>query len=108
MKPTDLIQGMLDLLILRTLQVGPLHGWAIADRIHRLSDEVLLVQQGSLYPALHRLKARGWIRPEWGTSERGRRAKFYALTRTGQKRLEREQANWERLAGAITLVLRRA
>jgi transcriptional regulator len=108
MKPTDLIQGMLDLLILRTLQVDALHGWAIAERIHRLSDEVLLVQQGSLYPALHRLEARGWIRAEWGTADSGRRAKFYSLTRTGAKRLEREQANWERLSGAITLVLRRA
>lgn len=108
MKPTDLIQGMLDLLILRTLQVDSLHGWAIANRIHRLSDEVLFVQQGSLYPALHRLQARGWIRAEWGIAESGRRAKFYALTRTGMRRLEREQANWERLSGAITLVLRRA
>jgi transcriptional regulator len=108
MKPTDLIQGMLDLLILRTLQVDSLHGWAIAERIHQLSDEVLFVQQGSLYPALHRLQARGWIRAEWGTAESGRRAKFYSLTRTGTKRLEREQANWERLSGAITLVLRRA
>jgi transcriptional regulator len=108
MKPTDLIQGMLDLLILRTLQVDSLHGWAIADRIHRLSDEVLFVQQGSLYPALHRLQARGWIRAEWGIADSGRRAKFYSLTRTGVKRLEREQENWERLSGAITLVLRRA
>lgn len=108
MKPTDLIQGMLDLLILRALQSQPLHGWAIADRIFRLSDEVLLVQQGSLYPALHRIEARGWIRAEWGVSDRGRRAKFYTLTRAGQRRLQREEASWLRLSNAVTLVLRRA
>ncbi|HEY7499870.1 MAG TPA: PadR family transcriptional regulator [Vicinamibacterales bacterium] len=108
MKPTDLIQGMLDLLILRTLQLGPLHGWAIAQRIAQISNDVLQVQQGSLYPALHRLEARGWIRAEWGASEKGRRAKYYTLTRTGRTRLEREQADWERLSGAIALVLRNA
>jgi PadR family transcriptional regulator len=108
MKPTDLIQGMLDLLILRTLQLEPRHGWAIAQRINQISNEQLQVQQGSLYPALHRLEARGWIRAEWGASEKGRRAKYYTLTRTGRARLEREQADWERLSGAITLVLRKA
>jgi PadR family transcriptional regulator PadR len=108
MKPTDLIQGMLDLLILRTLQLEALHGWAIAQRIAQISNEVLQVQQGSLYPALHRLEARGWIRAEWGSSEKGRRAKYYTLTRTGRTRLDREQAAWERLSGAISLVLRKA
>jgi len=108
MKPTDLIQGMLDLLILRTLQLEPRHGWAIAQRINQISNAALQVQQGSLYPALHRLEARGWIRAEWGASEKGRRAKYYTLTRTGRARLEREQADWERLSGAIALVLRKA
>ncbi len=107
MKPTDLIQGMLDLLILRTLQVEARHGWAIAQRISEISNEELHVQQGSLYPALHRLEARGWIRSAWGSSDKRRRAKFYALTRTGRTRLEREQADWERLSGAIALVLRK-
>jgi transcriptional regulator len=108
MKPTDLIQGMLDLLILRTLQLEPRHGWAIAQRISQISNEELQVQQGSLYPALHRLEARGWIRAEWGASEKGRRAKYYTLTRAGRARLEREQADWQRLSGAIALVLRKA
>jgi transcriptional regulator len=108
MKPTDLIQGMLDLLILRTLQLEPLHGWAIAQRIRQISNEVLQVQQGSLYPALHRLEARGWIRAAWGASDHGRRAKYYTLTRTGRHQLDREQADWERLSGAIALVLRKA
>jgi transcriptional regulator len=108
MKPTDLIQGMLDLLILRTLQLEPLHGWAIAQRIRQISNEVLHVQQGSLYPALHRLEARGWIRAAWGASEHGRKAKYYTLTRAGRRQLDREQADWERLSGAIALVLRKA
>jgi transcriptional regulator len=108
MKPTDLIQGMLDLLILRTLQLEPLHGWGVAQRIRRISNDVLFVQQGSLYPALHRLEARGCIRAAWGASENGRRAKYYALTRRGRARLEREQADWDRLSSAIALVLRNA
>jgi PadR family transcriptional regulator, regulatory protein PadR len=108
MKPTDLIQGMLDLLILRTLALGPLHGWAIAQRIRQISNEVLQVQQGSLYPALHRLEGRGWIRAEWGASESNRRAKFYTLTKTGQKQLDRERADWARLSSAIALVLKKA
>jgi PadR family transcriptional regulator PadR len=108
MKPTDLIQGMLDLLILRTLQLGPRHGWAIAERIRQISKDVLQVHQGSLYPALHRLEAGGWIRATWGSSDKGRRAKYYTLTRTGRTRLGREQASWERLSSAIGLVLRKA
>lgn len=108
MKPTDLIQGMLDLLILRTLQLEPLHGWAVAQRIRQLSKDVLQVQQGSLYPALHRLEARGWIRAEWKASEKGRRAKYYTLTATGRKQLGREQDDWARLSSAIALVLKKA
>jgi PadR family transcriptional regulator, regulatory protein PadR len=108
MKPTDLIQGMLDLLILRTLQLEPLHGWAVAQRIRQISNEVLQVQQGSLYPALHRLEARGWIRAEWRPSEKGRRAKFYTLTAAGRRQLDREQQDWQRLSAAIGLVLRKA
>jgi transcriptional regulator len=105
-KPTDLVQGTVDLLILKTIALQPLHGWAIAQRIRQLSNDVLQVQQGSLYPALQRLEQRGWITAEWGTSENNRRARFYRLTRTGRRRLEREQAGWERLSGAIALVLR--
>ena len=108
MKPTDLIQGMLDLLILRTLQLEPRHGWDIAERIKASSNDVLFVQQGSLYPALHRLEARGWIHAEWGASQRGRRAKYYTLTQSGRDRLDREQQQWERLSGAITMVLLQA
>lgn len=106
MKPVDLVQGTLDLLILKAVAAEPLHGWAIARRIHQLSHDVLQVQQGSLYPALHRLEDRGWIRAAWGVSEQNRRAKFYALTRTGRKQLEREATAWERLAAAITRVVR--
>lgn len=108
MKPTDLIQGTLDLLILRTLALEPLHGWGIAQRIRQISNEVLQVQQGSLYPALHRLEGRGWIRAEWGESDKNRRAKYYTLTAAGRRRLEREQADWARLSAAIALVLRKA
>ena len=108
MKPTDLIQGMLDLLILRTLALGPLHGWAIAQRIKQISNEVLQVQQGSLYPALHRLEGRGWIRAAWGTTEQNRRAKYYKLTAAGKRQLERESGDWERLSAAISLVLKQA
>lgn len=106
MKPTDLIQGMLDLLILRTLALEPLHGWAIAQRIRQMSNEVLLVQQGSLYPALHRLEERGLISATWGASETNRRAKYYTMTAAGRQQLEREQADWERLSTAIALVLK--
>jgi transcriptional regulator len=108
MKPTDLIQGMLDLLILRTLQLEPLHGWAVAQRIRQISNEVLQVQQGSLYPALHRLEAKGWIRAEWGASDKGKRAKFYSLTASGRRQLGREKQDWSRLSTAIALVLEKA
>ena len=105
-KPTDLVQGTLDLLILKTLSLGPMHGWAAGQRIRQISNDVLQVQQGSLYPALHRLEQQGWIRAEWGDSENNRRAKYYSLTRAGKKRLGEELANWERLSGAIALVVR--
>ena len=101
----DLLQGTLDLLILRTLQPGPMHGWAISDRIQQISEEVLQVNQGSLYPALHRLEHQGWIKAEWGISELGRRARFYRLTATGRKQLERETNEWARLSAAIGRVL---
>lgn len=108
MKPIDLVQGTLDLLILKSLVLEPQHGWAIAARIRQLSNDVLLVQQGSLYPALQRLEHQGWIVAKWGISEQKRRAKFYALTRAGRKQLEKETASWERLATAISLVVRTA
>ena len=108
MKPVDLVQGTLDLLILKALAVEPMHGWAIGKRIRLLSNDVLAVQQGSLYPALHRLEQQGWVSAKWGVSEQNRRAKFYALTRAGRKQLDRESALWERLAAAITLVVRTA
>jgi transcriptional regulator len=107
-KPVDLVQGTLDLLILKAIGTAPIHGWAIAQRIGQLSGEVLRVQQGSLYPALQRLEREGWIRAEWGASENNRRARFYSLTKAGRKHVEREQAGWERLAAAIALVLRTA
>jgi PadR family transcriptional regulator PadR len=106
MKPVDLVQGTLDLLILKSLALEPMHGWAIARRIRQLSNDVLLVQQGSLYPALQRLEHQGWIGAKWGVSEQKRRAKYYALTRAGRKQLEKETASWERLAAAVTLVVR--
>jgi PadR family transcriptional regulator PadR len=106
MKPIDLVQGTLDLLILKSLVLEPLHGWAIAARIRQLSNDVLLVQQGSLYPALQRLEHQGWIAAKWGISDQKRRAKFYALTKAGRKQLEKEAASWERLAAAVTLVVR--
>jgi transcriptional regulator len=106
MKPTDLVQGTLDLLILKSLALGPMHGWAIAARIRQLSNDVLLVQQGSLYPALQRLEHQGWIGAKWGVSDQKRRAKYYALTRAGRKQLDKETALWERLAAAVTLVVR--
>ena len=105
MKPTDLVQGTLDLLILRVITLDPMHGWAIANRIRQISKESLQVQQGSLYPALHRLEQQGWIAAEWKPSENGRRAKFYSLTDTGRGKLAEERALWERLSAGITLVL---
>ena len=105
-KPSDLVQGTLDLLILKTLLLDPLHGWAIAKRIQQLSGEVLQVQQGSLYPALHRLEQQGWIRAKWAESETGRQAKFYSLTRLGRRQLQKESENWTRLSDAISQVLR--
>jgi PadR family transcriptional regulator, regulatory protein PadR len=104
-KPTDLVQGTLDLLILRTIALEPMHGWAIAQRIRPVSKDVLQVGQGSLYPALHRLEQSGWIKAKWGESDNNRRAKYYSLTPDGKKYLEREQANWQRLSAAIGLVL---
>ena len=101
----DLLHGTLELLILRTLAEGPLHGWAIAQRIQNLSSDVLEVGQGSLYPALYRLEDRAWIRAEWGISERGRRAKFYSLTRSGGKQLASEEAHWREFAEAVFRVL---
>jgi PadR family transcriptional regulator, regulatory protein PadR len=102
---TDLLQGTLDLLILKTLSLGPMHGWGIASRIQQVSKDALQIGQGSLYPALHRLQYRGWIQAEWASSENNRRAKFYSLTRTGKKQLEAELTNWDRLTTAISLVL---
>jgi len=107
-KPTDLVQGTLDLLILKSIALEPMHGWAIAQRIRQVSKEVLQVNQGALYPALHRLEQQGWIEAEWGESENNRRAKYYSLTKSGKKYLQSEQANWERLSAAIGLVLKRA
>ncbi len=105
-RPADLVQGTLDLLILKILALEPLHGWAISQRLKQISDDVLQVSDGSLYPALHKLEQEGWIAAEWKTSELGRRAKFYALTRVGRRHLEREAANWERLSAAISQVVR--
>jgi transcriptional regulator len=102
---TELLQGTLDLLILKTLNREPMHGWGISQRIQELSRDVLKVNQGSLYPALYRLQSRGWIASEWGASDNNRRARFYRLTRTGKRQLEAETANWERLLGAVTRVL---
>jgi len=105
-KPTDLVQGTLDLLILKTVALQRAHGWAIAQRIRQVYGDVLQVNQGALYPALHRLEQQGWIRAEWGESENNRRAKFYALTKAGKRRLQHEEANWERLSVAIGLVVK--
>ncbi len=107
-KSSDLIQGTLDLLILKTLARGPVHGWGIAKRIEQLSDDVLFVGQGSLYPALHRLEQQGWISAEWRDSDLGRSAKFYSLTRDGKKQLENELKTWSRLSSAVALVIQRA
>jgi PadR family transcriptional regulator, regulatory protein PadR len=101
----DLPQGTLDLLILRTLALEPQHGWAISERIHQVSSRVLQVRQGSLYPALHRLERRGWIKARWGASENNRRAKYYELTKSGRKQLETEKSEWEKLAAAVAQVL---
>lgn len=107
-KPNDLVQGTLDILILRTIALEPKHGWAIAKRIQQVSGDVLQVQQGSLYPALHRLEQQGWITAEWRETDSGRQAKVYALTRAGRTHLQRQKAQWERLSGAINLVLNKA
>jgi transcriptional regulator len=104
----DVLQGTLDLLVLRTLVPGPMHGWGVAQRILQSSQGVLVVNQGSLYPALYRLEAEGWISSEWGTSENNRRAKFYRLTKTGARQLSRETESWERLAGGVARVLETA
>jgi transcriptional regulator len=101
----DLLQGTLDLLILRTLQSGPLHGWAISEHIQAISQDVLQVNQGSLYPALHRLEHQGWIQAEWGISELGRRARFYKLSAAGRKQLEAERTQWRRFTAAVGRVL---
>jgi transcriptional regulator len=101
----DLPQGTLDLLILRTLALGPNHGWAISERIHQISSKVLQVQQGSLYPALHRLERRGWIKARWGASDNNRRAKYYELTPAGRKQLEAEKSQWKKLSAAVAQVL---
>jgi len=107
-KPTDLVQGTLDLLILKTISLEPKHGWAIAKRIQQVSQEALQIQQGSLYPALHRLEQQAWIKAEWRAAETGRMAKFYNLTRSGRKQLEKELANWVRLSAAIDIVVQEA
>jgi len=104
----ELLQGTLDLLILKTLAPGPMHGYSIAQRIQQRSEDVLVVEEGSLYPALYRMESRGWIAAEWGKSENNRRAKFYSLTRTGRRQLEEETAIWKRVQHAITLVLQAA
>jgi PadR family transcriptional regulator PadR len=105
-KPADLVQGTLDLLLLKILTLEPLHGWAISQRLAQISDATLQVSDGSLYPALHKLEQEGWIRAEWRTSELGRRAKYYTLTAPGRRHLEREAQNWERLSSAISRILR--
>ena len=104
-QPLELPQGTLDLLILKALSLGPMHGWAISERLHQVSRASLQVPQGSLYPALHRLERRGWISAEWGISDNNRKAKYYALTRTGRRQLETEAEAWSRLTTAVSLVL---
>src|SRR5262249_29461814 len=105
-KPSDLVQGTLDLLILKTISLEPQHGWAIAKRIQQISGGVLQVQQGSLYPALHRLEQKAWIKSKWAESETGREAKFYVLTTAGRKQMEIEASNWDRLSTAVNIVVR--
>ncbi|HTS13829.1 MAG TPA: PadR family transcriptional regulator [Candidatus Limnocylindrales bacterium] len=107
MSQTDILQGTLDLLILKTLALEPMHGWGIAQRIQQVSKEVLQVQQGSLYPALYRLERKGLVQAEWGASQNNRRARYYSLTRAGREQLEKEQAEWERLSSAVALILQR-
>jgi PadR family transcriptional regulator, regulatory protein PadR len=104
-RPSDLVQGTLDLLILKILALEALHGWAISQRLKQASRDVLQVSDGSLYPALHKLEQQGWIKAEWGPSENNRRAKFYSLTRMGRRQLEKETEDWKRLSGAISLVV---
>jgi transcriptional regulator len=104
-KPSELVQGTLDLLILKILALEPHNGWSLGQRLRQVSSEILRVSDGSLYPALHKLEQRGWIIAEWKTSDHNRRAKFYALTPTGRRHLERESANWTRLSGAISLIV---
>ena len=104
-KPADLVQGTLDLLLLKILALQPLHGWAISLRLRSISNEVLQVSEGSLYPALHKLEQEGWIRAEWKQTENNRKAKFYSLTRLGRRQLETESANWQRLSSAISHVV---
>ena len=105
-KPADLVQGALDLLLLKIVALEPLHAWAISQRLRQVSGQVLQVSDGSLYPALHKLEQEGWLNAEWKVTENGRRAKFYSLTRSGRRALEREATNWERLSGAISHVVR--
>ncbi len=107
-KPTDLVQGTVDLLILKTLELEPKHGWAVAKRIQQISGDVLKVQQGSLYPALYRLEKEGWITANWAETETGREAKFYSLTKAGREHLKKEVATWERLSSAVNLVIQQA
>jgi len=104
-RPSDLIQGTLDLLILKTISVEPLHGWGIAQRIQQVTSDVLQIQQGSLYPALHRLEQQGWIQAKWKGTDNGRRARFYSLTPQGRRQLRRELTNWKRLSGAVGLIV---
>ncbi len=106
LEKTDLLQGTLDLLILKVVALGPIHGYGISQRIHQISKEVLLVQQGSLYPALHRLEKRGWLTADWGESENGRQAKFYRLSARGRRQLSAEEATWARLSDAVQLILK--
>jgi transcriptional regulator len=105
---SDLLQGTLDMLILKTLSLDPMHGWGISQRIQQVSRDVLQVNQGSLYPSLHRLEQQGWIKAEWGVSDNNRRAKFYRLTKSGRKQLTEETENWERLSGAVARILQTA
>jgi len=107
-KRIDLPQGTLDLLILKTLALEPQHGWAISDRIGQVSSDVLSIKQGSLYPALHRLERRGWIKAKWGTSENNRRAKYYELTKSGRKQLQDEESDWRKLTAAVGQILEAA
>jgi len=105
-KPSDLVQGTLDLLLLKIVALEPMNGWSISQRLRQISGDVLQVRDGSLYPALHKLEQEGWISAEWRPSENNRRAKFYSLTRPGRKQLDKEAANWDRLAGAITQIVK--